>query len=81
MYTNKKMNRIKKSYIQARKNMKAIDYDYKSMVPVSIFFLILSYFIQNLIGDVLLILGLFGSPLIIFIQGFWTFVIYIIKPN
>jgi len=77
------MNRIKLALLSARKSVNelSVHYDYKLMLPVSILLLLLGYFINNIFGDILLFLGLFGSPLIIYIQGFWSFVIYLIKPK
>jgi len=77
------MKRITQAYIVARNTIskRNAQYEYKYILPVSVLLLLIGFFLNNIIGDILVILGLIGSPLYFLLEGFWIFIIYLIKPN
>lgn len=76
------MRRIKQALATAKQTIIKghSKYEYKAILPVSILLIVAGYFIQNTFGNILLLLGLIGSPLFILLEGFWIFVLSLIKP-
>lgn len=77
------MNRIKFAFSGARETL-ATDskaYEYKWMLPTSIFFTVVGYYLNNIAGDFMIIVGLLGTPLPFLLNGFYNFIIYLIVPR
>lgn len=77
------MKRIERSYIKAKEIIRKENarYEYRYVLPTSLLLCLAGYFVRNTFGDILFLLGIIGSPIAFFLQGFWVFVIYLIKPE
>ena len=77
------MNRIYKAYSIAQKTFfqDSKKYNYKYGLTWTAIFLFGSFFFENIISDILIVIALFMSPLFILIKGFWMFLISIVSPH
>lgn len=73
------MQRIKHTYTSARN--KDLKYEYKYGIPWAILLLVSGYLVGNIIGEALIIMGILVSLLLIWLNRFWLFVIYLAKPK
>ena len=76
------MKRIKQAYIVAKETISKGDakYNYRYGFIWTALLLLGGFFLDNILGNILIILGLFMSPLLFWLNGFWMFVISLIKP-
>lgn len=75
------MNRIKRAYALTKSNKKDFKYEYKYGIPWVILLLVIGFYLNSILGNILIFLGIFMSPLIIWLEKFWLFVIYLINPK
>ncbi|OHB14677.1 MAG: hypothetical protein A2431_00510 [Candidatus Zambryskibacteria bacterium RIFOXYC1_FULL_39_10] len=80
--------RIKQAYDSAKKSIKksetSIGFTKKDYLYGFIWtslLLIIGFFLNNTFGNILIIIAIFISPFVIWLQGFWMFVICLIKPE
>ena len=76
------MKKIKQAYTAAKEiiikgNAK---YNYKYGLIWTALLLLGGFFLDNTLGNILIILGLFMSPLLFWLNGFWMFFICLLKP-
>lgn len=84
------MGRFKKAFIACKMTViKAHNkYDYRHDLLMSLICFLIGYFLMgnenillDILGGILLLLGLIGSPLFFIIEGFWLFIIYSFAPK
>jgi|ETNmetMinimDraft_20_1059909.scaffolds.fasta_scaffold47107_2 flagellar biosynthesis protein FliP len=77
------MKRIKTAYLKAKKEYlnSSKSYEYKYGLLWAILLIIPGILINNIFGSILIVLGLFMSPAVFFILGFWTFVLSLISDQ
>lgn len=82
------MERIKKAYTSAKKSIKELENsvgftkkDYLYGFVWTSLLLVTGFLLDNTFGSILIIIGIFISPFVIWLQGFWMFVVCLVKPK
>mgnify|MGYP001558698704 FL=1 len=78
------MKRIAIAYLKAKEVLlkEHKKYEYKYLLPTSILLFVVGLLLsEGVLRDILIILAIIGSPVVIILTAFWSFIIYLIKPN